>query len=84
MTDSGQTDDVHGFGIAWDPEWVGNNRLVVRGYQARSGHPIVARWDLEALIATVDDALERADWGDIDREAARAALRHLYEGDLKP
>jgi hypothetical protein len=56
--------------------------LVIRGYRAINTYKLIARWDLEALIATVDGALETAGWSDFDREAARAAIRELYSPDL--
>ena len=71
-----------GFGIAWDPEWSAPDRLLVRGYRAATGLRAIARWDVEALIATVDASLEAAAWPDIDRRAARAAIQHLYAPDL--
>ena len=73
-----------GFGIAWDPEWVEPDRLLVRGYRAHTGVRGIARWDIETLIATVDATLEAAAWPDIDRRAARAAIHRLYAGDLEP
>ncbi len=73
---------LHGFGIAWDPGWVAPDRLVVRGYRACTGYDVIARWDVEALIATVEDALEAAHWPERDRQAAWTAIRQLYAPDL--
>lgn len=70
------------FGTIWETEWTAGDRLVVRGYRARSALPILSRWDVDALVATVQDALEAADWSDIDRRAAYAAVRRLYAVDL--
>lgn len=73
---------ARGFGIAWDPEWIGPERLRVRGYRACGAVDAMARWDVEALLATVDGALEAAGWPPLDRNVASAALRELYAADL--
>jgi hypothetical protein len=75
---------VTSFGIAWDAEWISPNHLKVRGWQAVTGLSALAAWDVDALIATVDGALEAANWAEIDRRAARTALRALYADDLAP
>lgn len=80
---SGSMDAV-GFGIAWDPVWIDDRRLLIRGYRARSGYSVLASWDVSALLATIDGALESAGWPEIDRRAAHAAARRLYEPDLAP
>jgi len=78
---NGQT-TVTSFGIAWDAEWISPDHLRVRGWQAVTGLSALASWDVDALIATVDSALEAANWAEIDRRAARTALRALYADDL--
>jgi len=76
-------DAGRGFGMVWDPQWVEPDRLRIRGYRSVTGYDVVARWDLEALIATVDEALETAQWPELDRLVTRKAIRDLYEPDLK-
>jgi hypothetical protein len=73
---------VTSYGMAWDAEWLGPDHLRVRGWQARTGLSALAAWDVDALIATVDGALEAANWAEIDRRAARTAIRALYANDL--
>jgi hypothetical protein len=72
-----------GFGVAWDPQWVDSGTLRIRGYRVVNAYPLIARWDVESLIATVDDALERTGWSERDRQAARDAIHELYRSDLQ-
>lgn len=71
-----------GFGIAWDPEWVGPDRLVIRGYRAAQSWPKIARSEFAALVATTDATLADAGWTEFERHAVRRVLAYLYEEDL--
>jgi hypothetical protein len=74
--------EVATFGIAWDGEWIHHDRLLIRGYRAGGSVNIMARWDVESLLATVDGALEAAEWPETSRSVARSAIRELYSADL--
>jgi hypothetical protein len=75
--------DPPGFGTAWDPQWVQPDVLRIRGRRAANALSLMARWDVDALIATVDGALEAAGWSERDRQAARDAIHELYRPDLQ-
>jgi hypothetical protein len=74
--------EVAAFGIAWDGEWLDQDRLLIRGYRAGGGVNIMAKWDVESLLATLDAALEAATWSEMARSVARSAIRELYAADI--
>jgi len=79
----GRRSEVSSFGIAWAAEWIGQDRLLIRGYRADSGVDAIARWDLDSLLATVDGALEATAWTETACAAVRSAIRELYDVDLR-
>jgi len=71
-----------GYGIIWDPEWLAEGRLRIRGYRAVNALAAVTRADFDALVLTADDTLESAGWTAIERHAVRIVLERLYAADL--
>jgi hypothetical protein len=71
-----------GYGIIWDPEWVADGRLRVRGYRAINARSAITANDFDALALTVEDALESAGWSAFERHAVHLVLRRLYAADL--
>lgn len=71
-----------GFGITWDPEWIGEDRLRIRGYRAANAPGAVTRDEFEALALTADDTLAGAGWSTFEREVIRVVLLRLYAADL--
>lgn len=71
-----------GYGIIWDPEWVGEGRLRIRGYRAVNALTAITRADFDALVLTADDTLESVGWTAFERHAVRLVLERLYAADL--
>jgi len=71
-----------GYGIIWDPEWLADGRLRIRGYRAVNALAAITRADFDGLVLTADDTLESAGWTDFERHAVRVVLERLYAADL--
>lgn len=71
-----------GYGIIWDPEWVAEGRIRIRGYRAINALTAITRADFDGLVLTADDTLESAGWTAFERHAVRVVLERLYAADL--
>lgn len=71
-----------GYGIIWDPEWLAEGRLRMRGYRAVNALTAITRADFDALVLTTDDTLASAGWTDFERHAVSVVLARLYAADL--